>query len=610
MSFKIFTLQLTGKIRDTEKVESERRAAIKNFEAFKEAEKSKELATYLELDGWIKSGEYAKKKKEVEAEVFKGSIEYNQLKEFESLGKNKTILNYFKVEGSADLRRFERLEGSDKLKSYWELKEYVSDGQFQQDKREIETNRFEGSAEQHQLNELAQIQNSKIFKAYQKLSGSARLKNHAAFAKNGKLSRYVELKNAPEKDKTARKEFRKLRSDYEIREYFRFEKSSELKYYREMSGSHQLARYEELCRITGAESFRSKVSFLKDKKKLEKSEPWKKFMRYKELEKSEDVAFYQKFSKSKLYLNYLDVKESFQLKRHQELKVLTASPEFLKRKAYLEDAKKWEKTEEYGRYRQYLQLKKNPKVELYFKYADTHEFDFLKEWEVSFSDDFESFPLDKGKWTPNTFWADKLLGDNFSQPGDRQAYVGGRNCQISQSKLVLQTRKEKSKGKQWIPGQGFIPVEFNYTSDTLSTVNSFWQKEGIFEAKIRFNPVKEVVCSCHLLGENVSPQVTLIEAGPKCRAGLLFRNTSEKPEFQGVDLSNLKKGKFYIFGVEWTNNQLTWKINGQVIFKTEVHHLSDPVHLNLTSLVVNEINVSKLPVSFETDWIRCYRKKS
>ncbi len=56
---------------------------------------------------------------------------------------------------------------------------------------------------------------------------------------------------------------------------------------------------------------------------------------------------------------------------------------------------------------------------------------------------------------------------------------------------------------------GLFLLTFDFTSDTLSTVNAFWQKDGLIEAKIRFAPVKEVVSSFHLLGEKVSPQITL-----------------------------------------------------------------------------------------------------
>jgi hypothetical protein len=609
MSFKIFILQLTGKIKDTVKLESERKSIEDDYIAFKEAEVSKELQTFRELDNWIKSGEYERRKKEVEAMVFKGSLEYNELKEFTSLQKNKSLRNYFTVHSSNDLIRYGQIDESEKLKSYMELKEYITGGRFRQVKNEILSQKFNGSSEQMQLKELEKIQNSKMFKAYQKLQNSTVLHKHIQFRDNPLLHRFLELKNAPEKDKAGKKEYLQLKKNSDIREYFRMEKSNELNQYHEMAGSHLLSRFAELQKITGSDAFRQKVAWLKDTQKLGKSEPWKKYIRFKELASDGDILFYLKFGKSSLYKNYLDLKESFQLQRFNELKELTSSAEFLKRKAWLEDTKKWEKTDEYTRYQQFKQLKENPKIKLYFKYKDSDQFDFQKQWEVTFADDFSGKSLDTGKWTPNTFWADRLLGDNYSQPGDLQAYTGGKNSTVNHGKLVIETKREKSTGRQWLPDKGFVPVEFGYTSDTLSTIKSFWQKEGIFEAKIRFNPVKQVVNSCHLLGENVSPQITLVEMGPKSRAGILTLSTDRKPAFSGMDLKNLKRDKFYIFRIEWLNARITWKINDVSIYETTISIPDNPVHLNLTSLVVNELTNSQLPVTFEVDWIKCYRKR-
>jgi hypothetical protein len=609
MSFKILSLQLTGKIKETEKIESARKSLEEKYQAFRLAEASGELKEYRELDAWIKSGACDRMKKEMESLVFKGSLEYNQLKEFKSLSKNKSVKNFLAVESSDDLVRFRKVEGSADLKQFRELEDYIKEGQYQKEKNEIVSNKYEGSPECSHLKELAQIQNSKIFKAYQRLHQSQELKKHQLYPESALFHRFSELKNAPGKDKKVRKEYKKLKNNPDIRAWFKFEKSRELKYYHEMAGSHTLSRYEELVKMTSTDVFKQKVIYLKDKKKLEKSEAWKKFVKFRELASNDDIRFFLKFEKSSLFKNYIDTKDSYQLKRFHELKALTASADFLKRKAYLEDKNKWEKTEEFARQQRFLELKKHPKIELYFKYCTSHAFDFLKNWEISFEDHFEGKSIDATKWTPNTYWADRLVGENFSQAADLQCYSGGKNCQVGQSTLSIQVKKEKAEGKRWVPGQGFVPDSFDYTSDSVSTIKSFWQKEGIFEAKIRFTPLKQVVQSCHLLGEAVSPQITLVEAGPGSRSGILSFQDGKKPQFSGVDLKNLRKDKFYIFTLEWEKSHLTWKINERIIFETDEPRLKDQLHLNLASLVVHEVDPSKLPVSFVTDWIRCYRKK-
>jgi len=115
MSLKILAMQLTGQFQTAGKIESKRKTAEKNYALFQEAERSGELKTYRELEQWIQSGDYVQKKRETEALVFKGSLEHEQLREFEKLKKSKNIINYLKVKDSTDLKRFEKIEESEKL---------------------------------------------------------------------------------------------------------------------------------------------------------------------------------------------------------------------------------------------------------------------------------------------------------------------------------------------------------------------------------------------------------------------------------------------------------------------------------------------------------------
>lgn len=609
MSFKIFTLQLTGKLKPTEKIEAERKKLTQDYQAFLEAENSAELKEFKELQEWVRSGVPDQVKRELESMTFRGSQEYNLLQEFEKLKKNKSILGYFKVAGSPELMRFRKIEDSEKLRQYWELKDYVEGGPFEWDKKLIESDRFAGSVEEKLMKELDHLKKNKALEAYFRMCNSPALKDHFQFQKSDKLRRFLELKNVPRRDQAARKEFRQLKKDRAIVDFFRMEKSRDLKYYHKMAGRHVLNRYEELVAETGSASFLQRVAYLKDTQKLKKSECWKKMRQYKELAASDDIQFFRRFKKSAFYRNYLETKDSFQLGRYRELAEITGSVDFLKRKAWLEDTRKWEKSPEYARLQAYERLGKNQKVLLYQKYAGGHLFDFLKEWEVAFEDDFVGTSADRSKWSFNTWWGEQTPGGNFSQPGDLQAYTGGKNTTVNYSRLGIQVRKEKCMGRQWLPSAGFIPAEFGFTSDILSTFQSFWQKEGIFEAKIKFLPVEEVVSSIHLLGKEPGTQVTLLEMGPECRSGVLSFNGYQKPLFSGVDLKNLKKGRFYIFRVEWEGHHFVWKINDQVVHEEVVSKLNDPMHLNLTSLVVKQVPVSKLPVTFEMDWVRCYRKK-
>lgn len=608
MSFKIFSLQLLGKIKSVESIENQRKMLQSDYDEFLSVESSDELQEYLDLEKFVNSDEFKKKKTEIEALQFKGSTEFNQLEELNKLKKSSKIKKYFKIAGASDLEKFNKLKDSEKLKEYDQLLEYVKEGAFQKEKKEIKSNVFKGSVEEKHWLDFKKLNKSAGIKAFKELNGSQQLKKHEAFASSDKLKTFVELRNAPEKDKEKQKELKKLSRDSEIKAYFKYEKSKKLRLYHETVGSHDLKKYNELKEYIEKDEYKKREAFLKDRKKFEKSEAFSKFQKYKTLVADSEIKFLLKFEKSSLYKNYLDVNDSFDLKRYKELDEITKSKEFLERKLYLEDKKKWEKTVEFEKQQKFLKMKELPHLTKYFKYKGGDTFSFFTKWEVAFEDDFSATTLDPEKWSNVGFVAEKLLGDNYSMPGDLHVYNKGKNIKTG-NKLSLSVKKEKAAGKVWQMPAGFIPVEFDYTSDLVSSGKSFWQEDGIFEAKIKFNPVKEVVSSFYLAGDKSTPRINLLEMGTKNNVGVSTLNGSGKVENSGLDISNLKSGKSYIFTVEKEGATITWKINEKEVLSAQDSSMNFPLHLNVNSLVVDEVPGSKLPASFEIAWVKCYRKR-
>ena len=171
-----------------------------------------------------------------------------------------------------------------------------------------------------------------------------------------------------------------------------------------------------------------------------------------------------------------------------------------------------EKSEEYISEQKYLEMKKRPHLVKYFEYKDSDRFDFFKNWEVRFEDDFKGEKLNSEKWSTVSHVAEKMPGRNFSMPGDLHFFTDGNNVRTG-GRLVIETRKEKSTGLLWNPSAGFNLSEFKYTSGLVSTGQSFWLEDGIFEVKARYKPVKEVVSSFILQGENNSHRIHLFEIG-------------------------------------------------------------------------------------------------
>ncbi|MFW6275704.1 MAG: hypothetical protein ACOC2M_03625, partial [bacterium] len=372
--------------------------------------------------------------------------------------------------------------------------------------------------------------------------------------------------------------------------------------------SYNVKRYLELKAIVESADFRERESYLKDNKKFEKSDTYKKWRRFKELAADSDVKFVLRFGKSTLYKNYLDVKDSADLKRYYELEQIVTSKEFQQRKVYLEDKKKWEKSDGYAKEQKYLEMKKKPRIEKFFRYKDSSAFDFFKEWEVSFEDAFKEPALQSEKWSTKNYISQKLLDENYSLAGDLNFFTDGKNVKTG-GKLIIETRKEKTEGKIWNPAAGFIPTELDYSSGLISSGKSFWQQDGIFEAKIKFNPVKQVVSSFYLQGEENIPRINILEMGTKNRLGISKLNEKNKIAVEGIGISNLKKNRWYIFTFEKKNSQFTWKINETEVLQLNSPQFNFPLHLNASTLVVHDIPGSALPVHFEVDWVRCYRKR-
>ncbi len=606
MSFKIFSLQLTGKIKPVATIEQRRKTLEEDYEEFKRVESSDELKAFLELEKWINSSEFQQKKRETESLQFKGSEEDNQLKEFQRLKKAARMRKYFKVEGSQDLAKFESEKDSDRMKTYYTLLEYVKEGQFEKEKNEIKSQVFKGSVEEKHQKDFKRLDKSAAIRAYNELEGSEKLKKHKKLEETEKFKKYVQLKNVPDIDKDRRKEFNALKKDSEIKAYFRFEKSKKLKLYHETNGSHDLKRYLELKEYVNTEEFKKREAFLKDNKKFEKSDANKKFNEFKKLAADSNVKFVLKYEKSALYKNYLDVKDSFDLKRYFELDEIIKSEEFNNRKKWLEDKKRWEKTDEFKEQQRYLEEKKKPEFVKYFKYKGSTDFDFFKQWDVVFEDDFKSAGLNTDKWGTCHPVAEKMLGENYAMPGDLNIFTNGDNIKTG-TNLTIQVKYEKAKGKVWQMPAGFVPTDFEYTSGIITSGDKFLMEDGILEAKIKFNPVKQVASTFYLSGKEVSPRINMVEMGAKNYLGI--SNIKDgKITSSGLDIANLKKG-MYIFSLEKKGSSYTWKINETEVWQQSNGESKEPLHITASSLLINEVPGSQLPVNFELEWVKCYKKK-
>ena len=435
---------LLGLIPSTSKIEQAEKALIAEFEKLNAFAGSEQLARYNELNELVNSAGFTQKRKEIESLQYKNSDEYNKEKEFTSLQKAKDIVLYFKTIAGGDLKSFQELDGSDKIKEFEILEKFIQSSEF---------------------------------KEKQKM-------------------RPITFKDTEEFKKQI--EYNALKADSEIKEYLKSKDKEDSK------KSKTVLRYEELDELMKSSEFIAKKNMkpitFKD------TEEYKKELEYNRLKSSPEIKAFYKFKGSKEYANYLSTHDSARLKRHAELKEYTATDEFKEKKNYLLDKKRFEKTEMFKEVQEYAGLKKNEDIIWYFKVKDSNKFDILKNRELTFSDEFEDDRLDTKKWLTNYYWGEKLLHDRYSVESDLQAYTENDNFELRNSVLKIITKPQKITGKVWSADKGFSTKEFSYTSGIVCTGSSFRQKYGTFSAKIKLgDPTAK--SAFWMLADKITPHI-------------------------------------------------------------------------------------------------------
>lgn len=413
----------------------------------------------------------------------------------------------------------------------------------------------------------------------------------------------------------------KSSQEYQVeKEYQALSKNSALKNYLQFANSNTPKEFDEIeksglpQKFSELEAFVNSTDYKQNRKQFAKdnTDEYKKEIEFKELKQNEKVNTYFKLKKSKALQDYFQIKDSETLTRYIELKTKVESKEFTERKAYLLSKDKFEKTEQFQKLQAYNQLSQSEKIKWYFKTLKSDKFHELKKWELTFSEDFESKKLDEQKWLTKLFWGEALINSSYSLASDSHYYTDGNNVAIDKGVLKITTRKEKANGLAWDSKFGFIPKEFDYTSGVISTGNSFRQHHGRFEAKIKMTTLAGLYHAFWLVGDKMLPEIDIFRKrgeGANSIQGAYFWENGEKGKAKksidsigGLSLDS----EFYILGVEWDDQKITWKING-IPFKVETNNLpKGPVYLVFSSGVNGKIDESRLPATLEVDWVRCW----
>lgn len=233
---------LLGLIPSTAKIELAEKALIAEFDKLNAFTDSDTLKRFNELKDLITSSDFIRKRKEIESLSFKGSEEFAKEKEFLSLQKAKDIVLYFRTIAGSSLKKFQELDGSEKISGYESLEKLVQSLEF---KEKMKTKEFRDSDE------------NKKFQEFKRLKGST-----------------------------------------EIKDYFTFKRSKEYANFLNTDGSKRLARYNELKEYVASAEFKERKNYLLDKKRFEKTNMFREVQEFDKLKKNEDILWYFKVKDS------------------------------------------------------------------------------------------------------------------------------------------------------------------------------------------------------------------------------------------------------------------------------------------------------------------------
>lgn len=453
----------------------------------------------------------------------------------------------------ADYERFTAFENSELLRRYRELDALIHSGEFEKKVRELKNIRYKDTPQCHQLSQ-----------------------------------------------------YKALRSSSDIKSYFKYVNSGKLERIRQIEASSLYKDYIELKNYINSTEFIS----AKAHKEFKTSDAYAKFKKFKTHAKHPDIKYYNAIAGKQEYKTVLKLEDSERLKGFFELESIVKSQEFQDHKAFMEDRKRFDKSEEASLINEFKLLQKNEEIKWYLEQEKKNPFTDIRKWKLTFEDNFDAITLDSGRWMTGYYWGKALINDHYVPANEKQFFTD-RNIELRESMARITTRQESVNGKVWDLTMGFIPHQFSYTSGLISTGRSFRQKYGRITAKVRFSGSYPAVNAFWMAGERITPHIdifkTAYKKGDKVECGVYVSDgkavAKRTHKISGASFRN----EFYIYSCEWSPEAIVWKINGHEVARETKNIPSEPMYLSFCTVLPEEPAAGSLPSTMEIDWVRCYQ---
>ena len=623
---------ILGLFPKTNEYEGKRNQLEDEYNELMAFKNSKELRSFQELETKVHSDEFIRKKKEIQSLRFKQTEDFQKEKNYKTLSKTSDIKRYYKTLNSSELASFQKIEKSDTLKRFFQLEKLIHSPEFAEAKRHASVSTREKFARSDLYKTLEQYKvqsKSDRIVAYFKFIGNKAYNDFIAVKAHG-IDKQVEkleketnttgfqqkISGLSKSEKAASPEYQKqlelkaIKKSKQFKNYLKLKRSPNLSAYTELHNTDELATYQDLSKFIASEEFKRQRKEI-ESKSFKDTEEYSRLQEYLSLKKSSDIQFYYKFKKSKDLANYLNLYGSDRIKDYEELQKYIQGDAFRKFKAYclMSPRKRWMESQEYEVLQDYELQKNSDKIKWYFENIEHKRFAWHRKWAPTFAEEFSSTKLDTKKWLTRYYWGDKMLKDSYSLSQDKHFVTDGKNLHIENGRLHITTKKEDIKGKSWHPSYGFITRDFGYSSGLVNTANSFWQKYGTFEAKIKIDNEVSIQNAFWMVGKTIVPHIDIMKAAKKLSFGNSWGNPRDLSTIQRFRVAK-RRGKFsgdyFIYSLEWTPQKMIWKINGLEIASSAAKIPDTEMYLSLSAGLQKDVS-GVLPTQMEVDWVRCYQ---
>ncbi len=619
---------LLGLFPNTTNYEEKKIELEKEFNSLNEFASSNELKQFKQLEGLVTSEKFKIRKNEILREKYKDSEPFNKEQEFLSLKNSKDIKQYLKTNLSEEILLYNKVKASGVITKLQELETFVKSEQFlkvQEHYKLPAKTRFELSDLGHTLKQYENQSNSEEISGYFEFISDKLYTGFEKMKDTKELNRYLELNSIIEshefksKKKSLSKEdfanskegklfdeFTNLSKISEIEDYLKLESSHNKKYYDALHGSDQLLAYEELDKFIHSHDFENQKQSIMETD-FHDTQEYKKKRELDQMMEDPNIKIYFKLDGSEELSNFNKLNDSDKIHRYHELESYIESKEFKDQKAYLSlnPKTRWMESEENKQLEEYKRLKKSEKIKRFFSKFNHKKYNWHREWNLTFIDEFNSGQLDTQKWLTRYYYGEEMLQKSYSLTNELHYISDGDNLDLSANHLKIVTRKEKAEGIKWNPELGFFPTEFDYTSGLINSGKSFRQKFGVFEAKIKFSSSSKLLNAFWMVGNQQTPHIDVAKANGVYSVGINSENNKFIKTLNRAKFS----GKYFIYTMEWTPNKITWKINGLEIASTTSNIPQEEMYIALSSGIYSESEGESLP-AMEVDWVRCYQKAS